>query len=47
VTGKAAKMIARFKENQLIFIRSMFVGSAVVQTCVIYALVIAFLLILM
>jgi F0F1-type ATP synthase membrane subunit c/vacuolar-type H+-ATPase subunit K len=47
VCGKGAKLVARYKENQAIFLRSMFVGSAVVQTCVIYALVIAFLLILM
>jgi len=45
VTGKAVKMTNRFKEDQPLFLRNMFVGVAVTETCVIYSLVIAFLLI--
>ena len=44
VTGKAVKMSARFKENQGSFLRTMFIGVAVTETCAIYSLVIAFLL---
>jgi F0F1-type ATP synthase membrane subunit c/vacuolar-type H+-ATPase subunit K len=45
VTAKAVKMIARFKENQSIFLRTMLIGAAVVETCAIYSLVLGFLLI--
>ncbi|MCL1826697.1 MAG: ATP synthase F0 subunit C [Candidatus Cloacimonetes bacterium] len=44
VTGKAMRMIARFRENASTFLRQMFVGVAVVETCAIYSLVVAFLL---
>ena len=46
VTSKAVRLISRFHEDQPLFLRTMFVGSAVVETCAIYALVIAFLLLI-
>ena len=45
VTAKAVKMIARYRENQSLFLRTMLVGAAVVETCSIYSLVLSFLLI--
>jgi ATP synthase F0 subunit c len=45
VKARAIKMIARFKENQTIFLRNMLIAAAVVETCAIYSLVLGFLLI--
>jgi len=45
VAGKANKMIARFKEQQSVLMRTMFLGAAVTQSTAVYGLVVAFLLI--
>jgi len=46
ITSKSIKYSSRFKENSGVFLRTMFVGTAVTETVTIYSLVIAFLLIL-
>lgn len=45
VAGKTSRMIARHKEQQSFFMRTMFLGAAVSESTAIYSLVVAFLLI--
>lgn len=45
VAGRANQMIARHKEQQSFFMRTMFLGAAVTESTAIYSLVVAFLLI--
>jgi len=45
VAGLANKMIARYKEQQGVLMRTMFLGAAVTQSTAVYGLVVAFLLI--
>ena len=45
ISGQASKMIARYKEQQSLLMRTMFLSSAVAQSTAIYALVVALLLV--
>ncbi|MCK9328691.1 MAG: ATP synthase F0 subunit C [Candidatus Cloacimonetes bacterium] len=47
IAGKTCQMIARYKEKQSYFMRTMFLGAAVSESTAIYSLVVAFLLIFM
>ena len=47
IAGQASKMLARYKEQQSLLMRTMFLSSAVAQSTAIYSLVIALLLIFM
>ena len=47
ISGQASKMIARYKEQQSLLMRTMFLSSAVAQSTAIYSLVVALLLVFM
>ncbi|MCL2063087.1 MAG: ATP synthase F0 subunit C [Candidatus Cloacimonetes bacterium] len=47
IAGQAGKMLARYKEQQSLLMRTMFLSSAVAQSTAIYALVVSLLLIFM